>query len=156
MSTIEAAVSKLATEEGFREFVYDDATGEPILPGYTCVGHPTLWFGLCVEKGRVPRVPDRIPTEVLEHVVRAKQQELNRRLPWLNELPDATQLGLLLMAYQLGVGSVMRFDNMIGALAVGDVVAAGAHALDSAWARQTPARARRVAALIANDGEAVD
>jgi lysozyme len=153
---IEALLEHLKAEEGFRPYVYDDATGDPIVPGYTVKGHPTIWYGLCVERGRIPRIPDEVPRDVLKRVAEEKWRALLERVPWLAELPERTQVGLAAMAYQLGVEGVLKFRNMFQALAVGDLHAASLHALDSAWARRpppvgTPLRARRVAALIANE-----
>lgn len=146
-----------AAEEGFRPYLYDDANGEPIVPGYTLVGHPTLWFGLCVEKGRIPRIPMRIPRQVLELVAQDKADSMLRALPWMATLPDRTQLGLAAMAYQLGVDGVLGFRNMIAALRAGQLTEAKRHALDSQWAKKdTPARARRVAAMIANEPDEED
>jgi lysozyme len=149
---IDALLTHLADEEGLRFYVYDDATGEPIVPGYTVVGHPTIWHGLCVEKGRVPKLWDSLPRDALAFVAKAKFAELVARIPWALELPWRTQLGLAAMAYQLGVDGVLEFKNMLAALKAGDLVAAKAHALDSDWARNdTPVRAKRVAAFIANE-----
>jgi lysozyme len=149
----------LADDEGFTEWVIDDATGKPLVPGYTLVGHPTIWWGLCVEIGRVPSIPAEIPELVRDLLARRAAENVLKRLPFVAELPELTQLGLFAMAYQLGIAGLMRFDNMIGALAVGDLAAAEAHALDSSWAKKpppvgTPKRAKRVAALIGNRGAA--
>lgn len=149
---IERLIAFTAKEEGFVPHCYDDATGEPIVPGYTLVGHPTIWWGLCIEKGRIPHLPAEMPQDARDYVIRRTAEKMFDRLPWLDELPESTQVGVCAMAYQLGVAGVMRFTSMIGALVIGDLAAAKAHALDSDWARNdTPARAKRVAALIANE-----
>lgn len=146
---IERLLAILANEEGFRPYVYDDATGEPLRPGYTLVGHPTIWFGLCVEKGRVPRLPEAMPRDAHEYVAVTKWNDLQSRAPWLAGQPEDVQLALALMAYQLGADGVLGFPNMLAALKRGDREAAADHALDSDWHRvDTPPRAKRVAALI--------
>lgn len=146
---IDRLLEILAGEEGFRGFVYDDANGEPIVPGYTVIGHPTIWIGLCVEKGRVPHLPDAMPREALEYVAVAKWNELQLHAPWLTRLHEDVQLALALMAYQLGADGVLAFKNMLAALERGDRELAANEALNSKWARgDTPARAQRVAALI--------
>lgn len=145
---IEDLIRDLKREEGFRPYAYDDANGEPIVPGYTVVGHVTIWYGLCIEKGRVPPVPERIPAELLAHVAERKWSELMDRIPWVADLPADVQRALAQMAYQLGVDGVIRFRKMLAALERGDRATAAAEALDSDWAQQTPARAERVAALI--------
>jgi lysozyme len=139
----------LSSEEGFRAYVYDDATGEPIVPGYTVIGHPTIWTGLCVEKGRVPKLPESMPRDALRCVAQGKYAEHTAQAPGIIGQPDDVRLALALMAYQIGSEGVLRFPKMLAALRSGDRAAAALHAKDSAWAReQTPARAARVAALI--------
>lgn len=149
---IDRLLEILANEEGFRAFVYDDANGEPIVPGYTVVGHPTMWIGLCVEKGRVPKLPEALPRDVLEFVAVSKWGELQSRAPWLARLHEDVQLALALMSYQLGADGMFGFKNMLAALERGDRATAADEAIRSTWARQTPARARRVAALIRGHG----
>lgn len=138
----------LVDDEGFRGWVYDDANGEPIVPGYTVIGHPTIWFGLCLEKGRIPKLPDSMPHDALQFVAQGKYAELTAKAPWIIGLPDDVRLALALMAYQLGANGVLGFRKMMSALQRGEREEAAGHAMDSAWATQTPARARRVATLI--------
>ena len=68
-------------------------------------------------------------------------------LDW-RSAPADLRVALADMAYQLGVAGVLGFDRMIGALIVKDYPEAADEALDSAWARETPKRAERIAALI--------
>jgi lysozyme len=56
------------------------------------------------------------------------------------------------MAYQMGVEGVQGFSKMIAALQVGDYPRAADEALDSLWAKQTPARARDVAQRLESGG----
>lgn len=74
--------------------------------------------------------------------------ELQRLWPAFNDQPAEVQRALGSMAYQLGPAGVMKFKRMLAALAAGDRETAADEALDSTWSRQTPARARRIAALI--------
>lgn len=55
----------------------------------------------------------------------------------------ARQTVLISMAYQLGVNGLAGFTNTLAAIADGRWLDAKKHALDSTWARQTPARAQR-------------
>lgn len=145
---IEQLLRDLKSEEGFRPYCYDDANGEPIVPGYVLKGHPTLWYGLCVEKGRVPYLPPKTADDVLEHVATEKWLSLLKRAPWLETQPDDVQRALAHMAYQMGVDGVLGFKGMLMALERGDRETAAVSALDSAWAKQTPQRANRVIDLI--------
>ena len=55
------------------------------------------------------------------------------------------QASLADMAYQLGVAGVLQFHTTLGHLARQEWQAAHQSALASAWARETPERAARVA-----------
>jgi hypothetical protein len=146
---IERLLSTLANEEGLRWYAYDDATGEPLRPGYTLVGHPTWLIGLCIEKGRVPKLPQSLPHDLLEYIAASKWSELQNKAPWVAGQPEDVQLALALMAFQLGANGVLGFKRMCAALQSGEREAAADHALDSDWHRNdSPARAKRVAALI--------
>lgn len=81
-------------------------------------------------------------------IVRVKAQ-LTKALPWLQG--DNVQRALGNMTFQMGLGGVLKFKKMLAALQVKDYTAARREALDSAWARQTPQRAKRVTDLIKDD-----
>ena len=65
---------------------------------------------------------------------------------WL--FSENRQRALVNMCFQLGTDGLSKFKRMISAIFNGDWVQAHAEALDSRWARQTPARANRVAKLL--------
>ncbi|WP_414717526.1 hypothetical protein [Steroidobacter sp.] len=52
------------------------------------------------------------------------------------------------MAYQLGTNGVTNFKRMCAALRIRDYSAAAIEMLDSTWAKQTPARAKRMAEIM--------
>jgi len=58
---------------------------------------------------------------------------------------------LAAMAYQMGVGGVEKFVNTLQAIKEGDWELAFSNLLQSRWAQQTPARARRTATAMLND-----
>lgn len=61
----------------------------------------------------------------------------------------ARQTILISMAYQLGVDGLAEFKNMLAAIKDERWQDAETHALDSLWAKQTPARAKRHARVLA-------
>lgn len=73
---------------------------------------------------------------------------LDRALPWGRGLTEARQRALAEMAFNLGLPRLLGFQGMLAALEAGDHAAAAAEALDSRWAGQVGARARRIAAMI--------
>ena len=75
--------------------------------------------------------------------------QLTKALPWLQG--DNVQRALGNMTFQMGLGGVLKFKKMLAALQVKDYTTARREALDSAWARQTPQRAKRVTDLMKDD-----
>lgn len=145
---IAAVLDDLRADEGFRDHVYDDATGKPIVKGSLVQGYPTIGYGFCVDQAKGTPFPRDIADLLLERVAQEKWQALLTALPWLAQQPEDVQRALANMAYQMGVSGVTRFGRMLAALETGDREQAAQHALQSLWARQTPGRAGRVAALL--------
>lgn len=145
---LDRLVEDLKKDEGFRASVYDDATGKPIIPGTTVIGFPTIGYGSMVSADRGGKIPERIAEEWLHYVAMNHWCELTAKHTWLLEQPEEVQRALGNMAYQLGAVGLCKFKLMLAALAIGDRKLAANEALNSTWARQTPERAQRVAALI--------
>lgn len=144
----------LERDEGWREFIYDDATGRPIIKGSTVEGYPTIGLGFCVSADRGAPLPRNIADRWMDHILVEIGKALDARIPWWRDQPDDVQRALVNMAYQLGVAGLLNFRKMLAALERGDRLTAAAEALDSIWAKkQTPARARRIAALIGGDND---
>ena len=127
--------------EGFRGAVYDDATGQPIVPGYTCVGHPTVGYGRALD---VCPLSEDESAYLFESQHIAAWNACRRVVPGWDSLTDHRQAVLVAMAYQLGETGLSRFRRMLAAIAEQDWVAAEVEMLDSAAARQTPARYARL------------
>ena len=82
-------------------------------------------------------------------IVRRRVERIDRQLRQLVDgyaaLPQTARDVLVEMAYQMGVGGVLRFRKMLDALEAGDFEHAADEMLDSRWARQTPKRAQELA-----------
>lgn len=134
----EKLLADLKHEEGWRAHAYQDS-----------LGFWSLGWGFLIDKRRqTGGLPQHIAEQWLEWIVYDRQRELEHSMPWIREQPPEVQRALIHMAYQLGVGGLLGFRRMLAALQSGNRLRAAEEALDSAWARQTPARANRVAALI--------
>ncbi len=145
-----AILDHLEAEEGFRPLLYDDATGNPLKPGDTIVGHPTAGIGLALDVEGLTREEARY---LCENRVAIREAALDKRLPWWRRLSDARQLALVSMAYQMGVDGLLRFPKLLAALQREDWPGAAAEMRDSKWARtDSPARAERLAKMM-RDGE---
>lgn len=82
----------------------------------------------------------------LADAARAVERALSARA--LEHMGPARRAVLMSMAHQLGAQGLLGFKRMRDALEHGAWEAAASHALDSQWAKQTPARAARVAATL--------
>ena len=93
-------------------------------------------------------MPKAVGEYWLDLLINANHNELCRDYPWYVDSPEPVRRAIQNMRYQLGRGGLAGFRNMLAALAYGNYAEAAREALNSRWAQQTPARARRVAALI--------
>lgn len=70
------------------------------------------------------------------------------RYSWFKGLNDARQNAFIEMAFQLGMGRFAKFVDMLAAANKGDWQTVHDEALDSAWAKETPARAQMIAKML--------
>lgn len=131
-------IADLERDEGFREHAYPDplSGGEPWTVGFGFTGKdigPETTIALAAAK-----------TELAKRVG-ALTKALRARLPWFASLTDLRQDCLCNMAYQLGLDGLMTFHRTLADIEAGRYVSASIDMLQSAWAHQTPKRARRIA-----------
>lgn len=139
---IDELIDDLKREEGWRPSPYRDTEG-----------FLTIGFGFLIDERKHVYMPRRVGELWLEIIAEKKWMDLLEREPWLVDQPEDVQRALAQMAYQMGVDGVLGFENMIAELRFGNREGAADEALDSKWARQTPERAQRVAALIRGDND---
>jgi lysozyme len=134
----------LAKHEGYREQVYDDATGRPIGPGDTLIGHPTIGYGRALDVNGLSRkeIEYLFENDIVQCVFQLCGQD------WFNDLTPVRQEAMVLMCYQMGIGNVKKFKKMICAFYAGDYNLAAMEALNSRWARNHKHRANQVAEMI--------
>ena len=138
--SIARVITRLKREEGWSATPYQDH-----------LGFWTIGWGFLIDPRKNATLPQRVADYWLETLVEDRQRALDDALPWLLRQPDEVRDALTEMAYQMGTVGVLKFTKMLDALKAGNRVLASNEALDSEWARQTPERARRVAALIRGD-----
>ena len=136
MNVRQYTINRLRDEEGFRGMPYDDHLGKPT------IGIGTL---LPLTEGEAKLLAD-----VRFNAIQAELHHRLREEAGLNValVPDTVRAALYDMAYQMGVPRLMGFRRMLAAMALEHWMEAAREALDSRWARQTPARAQRNADLI--------
>lgn len=128
----------LTAAEGRVPFVYKDS-----------LGFWTIGVGHLVDKEKGGKLPDKIIDALLDYDIDEKMAQLDSRLPWWRSKPENIQRALVNMCFQLGMDGLLKFKNMLTCLEADDYAGAKAHALDSTWATQTPARAKSVTDLFA-------
>lgn len=134
MTLIDTLKADLRRDEGLRTRLYQCSEGVY-----------TIGIGRNLEsKGITPSEAEYLLSNDVDEVVR----DLDRVYPWWRGLSFDQQRGLANMAFQLGMTRLRQFKRVLAALEAHNGPAAAVAALDSLWARQTPERARRVAALL--------
>jgi lysozyme len=130
---------------GMRLTVYDDATGKPLHPGDTLIGHPTIGIGRALDTHGISLTEGRC---LIMNDIAVYCLEL-RRLGWFTTMDDVRQRAIINMRHQLGLAGLLRFNEMIRYISVKDYQAASRAGLASDWARETPNRARHVMSQLA-------
>lgn len=101
----------------------------------TGIGPDTVWT-------------DSQATAALHASIQAAEAALDDKLPWWRSMCDARQDVLVQMVFQLGINGVLAFHRTLGAMHDHDYAGAAKGMLQSLWARQTPARADRLAKIM--------
>lgn len=133
----DALLDALRSDEGWRPFAYSDS--ENFL---------TIGYGFLIDARKGVGLPRPVAEFWLRYAVNERLAELQRLWPTFANQPTDVKLAIGNMAYQLGPAGVLKFKRMLAALEAGDRQTAAEEALESTWAKQTPARAARVAAQI--------
>lgn len=124
-------VKSIKAHEGFRAEAYVDTTG-----------HLTIGYGQVV--GEL-RVTEKEAEKWLLAGIEAKTKELEPFLAFRSVKDPVRRDVLIEMAYNLGVGGLMKFKNMWASIKAQDWDGAATHMLDSLWAKQVGHRAHTLA-----------
>lgn len=138
---------ELETDEGTgpmlnsRFIVYDDATGQPIVPGYAVKGHPTIGYGIALDVRGISLAEALFllhdgETDFWNQIIAA--------LPWAVSLDPIRQCALLSMAYNLGVPGLLGFHNALSCMQASDWAGVLAALKASEWWEQVGQRAVRI------------
>lgn len=133
---------QIQAAEGWRPYVYDDATGKRITKGSTVIGRPTIGFGMNLDALDFPLEIGQAWYELQRTRV---INELFNALPWTQTLGAGPLRALIDLAYNAGIAGLLEFHKLLDALNRGDLVTAQREVINSSLA---PARAQRLAVLI--------
>ena len=140
------SIQDILTEfEGEKPFLYDDATGRTIGPGYTVQGNPTIGVGRALNK-------DPLSHEECQYLLTGTINRLTSDLmqyAWFASLDEVRQEAVVSMVFNLGEsGFLLHWPKLIAALSVHDWVAASQECDDPHWRAQVGARADKTAKAI--------
>lgn len=108
------------------------------------LGYSTIGIGRLIDKRKGGGISAAESAYLFGNDLDAKTKEVRRRLPWLDRLDEARKGVLINMAFQMGVDGLLGFKNTLAMIERGDYAAAADGMLNSLWAKQTPARAKRL------------
>lgn len=115
---------------------------------YDSLGYLTIGVGRLIDRRKGGRLyPDEID-HLLNNDIDRKLLELRANLPWVSELDEVRQRALANMAFQLGVAGLLGFVTTLRLIKEKKFNEAAVQMLKSAWAGQTPERAKRMAKMI--------
>lgn len=135
-----AGKKQLGIDEGSEAYLYDDATGERIVPGYTVSGNPTIGKGRDLVAN--PLSPAEIDFLFANDVTTATAFVI-RNFPWFGQLSPARQDVMVNLAFNLQK-RLFGFTHFLAAMEKGDWIEAAAQLKDSEAYKRGPARFERL------------
>lgn len=135
--------------EGFRENVYKDTLG------YDTVGIGFLVSSLTKEElalngGKVSPMSKEVALKILDLKLEKLIPQIEKNIPFFNNLPISVKEVLIEMCYQMGIKGVLSFKNTLKCIENGDYCTAADNLLKSKWASQTPVRAKYAHDILKN------
>lgn len=116
------------------------------------LGYWTIGVGRLIDKRKGGGLRKEESAILLTNDIADREAELDLRLPWWRNLDDARRGVLINMSFQLGVSGLLGFKNTLNLIKAGRYNEAADAMLQSLWARQTPARAKRMALQMRGNG----
>jgi lysozyme len=132
------AIEHLRAEEGVVPHAYQDH-----------LGFWTIGVGRLIDKRRGGRLTDAEIDLLLTNDIARFVAAMEGWPAWVRVKDDPVRaVALLSMCFQMGPAGLGGFATTLAMIARGDFDGAATNMLASLWAKQTPARAKRVAAMI--------
>lgn len=112
------------------------------------LGYWTLGTGFLIDARKNGGISIEENDMILQHRIKNLLNDLCTKISWFSQKSDNIQRALFNMAYQMGINGLLNFKHMLQLIEKNDYSGAADEALSSTWAKQTPARANRIADLI--------
>ncbi len=136
--TINSIEALLRREEGEKLSAYQDH-----------LGYWTIGVGILIDARKSGGITKEESTYLLQNRLRIMRQAIVEALPWSTKLDEVRFAVLQSMAFQMGVPGLLKFKNTLKLIEAGDYNTAANGMLNSLWAKQTPARAKRLSQQMA-------
>lgn len=134
--------AQLTTAEGDVLRVYDDATGKPIVPGSTVIGHPTIGRGRALDTHGISEAESAM---LCGNDITDRQQALPTVIDFWPQLSEVRQNAFAELSFEAGINGLLGFHQALAAGRIGDWKTCSAQVMASTL---PPARARRLANMI--------
>ncbi len=125
---------QLRDEEGEKLYAYQDH-----------LGYWTIGVGILIDKRKGGGLRKEESDFILRNRIRLQTAEVEKALPWSKDLDEPRKAVLVGMAFQMGLDGLLGFKNTLKMIERRQYKEAGAGMLNSLWAKQTQARAKRMA-----------
>ena len=112
------------------------------------LGYLTIGVGILIDKRKGGGITREESRYLLRNRVRTLVEYAESTYPWFSRLDPARQAVVIGMMFQLGASGFYAFRATRAAIERGDYEQAATQMLSSLWAKQTPARAHRMAHIM--------
>ena len=131
---------QLRRDEGTESCAYQDS-----------LGYWTIGVGRLIDSRKGGGLSNEEIDYLLDNDIKAKTADVLRALPWAARLSEPRRAVLVNMAFQMGTKGLLAFHRTLGSVEDGQYGDAAVEMLNSTWAKQTPARAMRLATQMETD-----
>lgn len=118
--------------------------GEKLTAYQDHMGFWTIGVGRLIDARKNGGISQGESTLLLSNDISDREVALDKEIPWWRGLDDARRGILMNMSFQLGVAGLMKFKTTLEHIRNNRFEAASVSMLESAWATQTPERAKRL------------
>ena len=125
---------QLIKEEGSVPYAYPDS-----------MGYLTIGVGRLIDKRKGGHLSDDEIDYLLQNDIKKVTGQVLEALPWVNTMNEPRQAVVFGMAFQMGVHGLLSFMSTLSAMRDEHYEHAAEGMRQSLWAKQTPARAKRLA-----------
>jgi lysozyme len=131
---LDQAVTQIKRHEGLVLHAYQDS-----------LGLTTIGYGRLIDKRKGGGISQQEAEYLLQNDINGVIQALERQISFWNRLNEPRKAVLMNMAFQMGVGGLMKFKRTLSLIELGEYAEAADNMLTSLWAKQTPKRAQEMA-----------